>query len=208
MNEPTTVIEVFADVACPFTHVGLRRLVDRRDELGRTDLVLRVRAWPLEHVNGTPLNPEFIAEEVTAIQVQVAPDLFTGFSQAAFPTTSLPALALAAAAYRHSDIVGEAVSLSLRDLCFELGVNIADDDVLASVAAQYGLSVTNADRASIESDQGEGTTRGVIGSPHFFTPEGSFFCPLLDVGRDGHGTLNVERNDAGLATFLTACTLT
>ena len=29
-----TVIEVFADIACPFTHVGLRRLVDRRRTLG------------------------------------------------------------------------------------------------------------------------------------------------------------------------------
>ena len=30
-------IEVFADVLCPFTHVGLRRLVARRTELGRDD---------------------------------------------------------------------------------------------------------------------------------------------------------------------------
>ena len=30
-----TVIEVFADVTCPFTHVGLRRFVERRGELGR-----------------------------------------------------------------------------------------------------------------------------------------------------------------------------
>ena len=91
MNDPATVIEVFADVGCPFTHVGLRRMVDRRDELGRTDVVLRVRAWPLEHVNHTPLDPAFIAEEVAAIRVQVAPDLFTGFVPGAFPATSLPA---------------------------------------------------------------------------------------------------------------------
>lgn len=207
MSESTTIIEVFADVACPFTHVGLRRLVDRRDELGRTDVVLRVRAWPLEHVNGKPLDPVFIAEEVSAIKVQVAPDLFTGFAETAFPTTSLPALALAAAAYRRSDIVGEAVSLSLRDLCFEQGVNIADDEVLAHIAAEHGLTVIDVDRTSVEGDHAEGATRGVVGSPHFFTPEGGFFCPLLDVGRDDQGTLHVDRNDAGLAAFLTACTL-
>ena len=28
-----TAIEVFADVCCPFTHVGLRRIIDRRHDL-------------------------------------------------------------------------------------------------------------------------------------------------------------------------------
>jgi len=48
---PETVIEVFADVACPFTHVGLKSFVARRAGLGRDDVILRVRAWPLEIVN-------------------------------------------------------------------------------------------------------------------------------------------------------------
>jgi hypothetical protein len=47
------VVEVFADVSCPFAHVGLRRLVEQRDKLARDDIVLRVRAWPLELVNGS-----------------------------------------------------------------------------------------------------------------------------------------------------------
>ena len=55
------MIEVFADVVCPFTHVGLRRLVDRRDELGAS-AVLRVRAWPLELINGEPLAADLVAE--------------------------------------------------------------------------------------------------------------------------------------------------
>ena len=76
-----TAIEVFADVTCPFTHVGLRRLVDLRTQLGRPDVHLRVRAWPLEIVNGQPLDPDFIAEEVDDIRGQVAPDLFEGFAQ-------------------------------------------------------------------------------------------------------------------------------
>src|SRR6478735_6336015 len=40
-------IEVFADVRCPFAHVGLRRLVERRRALGRDDVRLVVRAWPM-----------------------------------------------------------------------------------------------------------------------------------------------------------------
>ena len=104
-----TVIEVFADVACPFTHVGLHRFVDRRQERNPTTL-LRVRAWPLELVNGEPLPPELVVEEVQALREQVAPDLFTGFDPTQFPETSLPAMAVAAAAYRHSNRLGERVS--------------------------------------------------------------------------------------------------
>ena len=97
---PATVVEVFADVTCPFTHVGLRHLVDVRAERDRPDVHLRVRAWPLEVVNGQALDAGFVAEEVDDIRDQVAPDLFAGFTVAAFPATSLPALALAAAADR------------------------------------------------------------------------------------------------------------
>src|SRR5262245_18171405 len=50
--EPTRLIEVFADVVCPFTHVGLRRLVGYRERAQREDVAIRVRAWPLELVNG------------------------------------------------------------------------------------------------------------------------------------------------------------
>ncbi len=164
MTDTITVIEVFADVGCPFAHVGLRRLVDRRDELGRTDVVLRVRAWPLEQVNDEPLDAALIDEEVAAIQVQVAPDLFTGFDPNAFPSSSLPAFALAAAAYRRSDTVGEAVSIALRDLCFEQGIDIANDVVLGRLAAEYDLTITDDDRASIERDHAEGGSRGVVGS--------------------------------------------
>ena len=207
MTDTKTVVEVFADVACPFTHVGLRRLADRRAELGRSDVVLRVRAWPLEHVNHAPLDGEFIAEEVDAIRAQVAPDLFAGFAADTFPGPRCRALALAAAAYRRGDDVGEAVSLELRDLCFEQGVDIADQAVLDRVAAEHDLTVTDDDRASFDLDHTEGSARGVIGSPHFFTPNGDFFCPLLDVGRDDLGVMHVERNEAGLAAFLVACTL-
>lgn len=53
-------VEVFADILCPFTHVGLRTLIDRRNEHGLTRPRLRIRAWPLEVVNGKPLDPEHV----------------------------------------------------------------------------------------------------------------------------------------------------
>jgi hypothetical protein len=111
------VIEVFADVSCPFTHVELRRLVARRAAEGHATPVLVVRAWPLELVNGQPLDPGFVAEEVGALREQVAPDLFAGFDPAAFPVTSIPALALAHAAYAVDAPTGERCpSLDIRRL--------------------------------------------------------------------------------------------
>ena len=57
--------------------------------------VVRVKAWPLELVNGEPLAAALVAEEGPTLRAQVAPDLFEGFDRSRFPTTSLPAMALA-----------------------------------------------------------------------------------------------------------------
>lgn len=177
------MIEVFADVVCPFTHVGLRRLVDRRRDLGST-AVLRVRAWPLELVNGEPLAADLVAEEVRELREQVAPDLFAGFDAMRFPATSLPAMALAADAYRRSAPVGERVSLALRHALFEEGRDIAATDVLADIAGAHDLGLPDAvDRAAIVADWEEGRRRGVQGSPHFFVDDEGFFCPALEIER-------------------------
>jgi predicted DsbA family dithiol-disulfide isomerase len=201
----STVIEVFADVGCPFTHVGLRRFVGRRAELGRDDVVLHVRAWPLEIINGKPLDPAFIAEEVDEIREQVAPDLFGHFDESSFPASSLPALALAGAAYEHDTAVGERVSLALRDLLFEQGVDIADATVLGRLADEHGVSVDLDDAARIHADHADGVARNVTGSPHFFTPAGGFFCPALDVSRDANGHLRISADPDGFAQFVDRC---
>jgi predicted DsbA family dithiol-disulfide isomerase len=201
-----TTIEVFADVACPFTHVGLRRLVAARAAAGRDDVVLLVRAWPLEIVNGHPLDPGFIDEEVVDIRAQVAPDLFTGFRPDAFPASSLPALALTDAAYRVGPTTGEHVALRLRDLLFEEGVDIADPSVLAGVATEAGVSPPFDDHAAVLADHAEGVSRGVIGSPHFFLPDGDgVFCPSLDVSRADDGHLHVAVDTDALDHFLARC---
>ena len=202
---PTTTIEVFAEVGCPFTHVGLRRLVEHRRAARRDDVRFHVRAWPLELVNGAPLDAAFIAEEVDEIRPQVAPDLFSGFSAAAFPATSLPAMALESAAYEVGPVVGEKVSLDLRDRLFEQGDDIAEPSVLADIAAAHGISFDPDDLSAAQRDHTEGVERGVIGSPHFFTPSGSFFCPALDVSRNAEGHLVVTADPDGFDSFIAAC---
>lgn len=201
----STQVEVFADVLCPFTHVGLRRLVERRESLGRTDVGLWVRSWPLEVVNGHPLDAAFVAEEVLEIREQVAPDLFAGFDPEAWPATAIPALALAVAAYRVSPITGEAVSLELRHRLFERGEDISDADVLAEVSGAYGVETSDDDVIGVHREHAEGVERKVTGSPHFFTAHQSFFCPVLKVGRDEDGALRVRPDHEGFDQFMEAC---
>jgi predicted DsbA family dithiol-disulfide isomerase len=178
-------IVVFADVACPFTHVGLQRLVRERRARGGGPQLL-VLAWPLELVNGHPLDPAFIAEEVEDIRAQVAPDLFRGFDPAAFPASSLPALALTSRARAVGPELGEQVALALRHRLFEDGQDIADPDVLRAVAAAHGLEVPDAaDAEAVHAEWRDGEARGVVGSPHFFAGEHDWFCPALDIARQG-----------------------
>jgi predicted DsbA family dithiol-disulfide isomerase len=196
------MIEVFADICCPFTHVGLRHLVARRDQIG-SRAVFRVKAWPLELVNGEPLAAALVAEEAAALRAQVAPDLFEGFDAARFPTTSLPALALAAAAYRRDSWVGERVSLALRDAVFEEGRDVGDPEVVAEIGRAHGVEREAVDDATVLDEWHEGERRGVAGSPFFFAGGHGFFCPSLEIEHVDE-RLRISRDAEGLERFLDA----
>ena len=197
-------VEVFADVWCPFTHVGLRRFVAFRDGSGES-MALRVRSWPLELVNSRPLDVDLVAEEIEQLRSVAAPELFTAFDPDAFPKTTLPALHVTARAYRASVATGEAVALELRHRLFEQGEDISDPSVLDAVVRAHGVPVDGDDAEDpVRLDWEQGARRGVIGSPHFFTPGGDFFCPALDVRRiDGH--LRITADPAGFDRFLESC---
>ncbi len=147
-------VEVYADIVCPFTHVGLRRLFALRDEMGRRDVAIRVRAWPLEIVNGELLGRELLEEEIEELRASVARDLFTGFDPGLFPMSSLPALALVERAYRHDLRTGEELSAELRDVLFEHRADLGSLEVLASIADRYGVGLPDeTDHAAILADQ-------------------------------------------------------
>jgi 2-hydroxychromene-2-carboxylate isomerase len=199
------VVEVFADIGCPFTHVGLRRFVAERTRRGREDVMLWVRAWPLELVNGVAMDPDFIAEEIGELRAQLAGDLFGGFRPDRFPTSTEPALRLAAQGYAVDVHTGEAVSLALRHELFEKGEDVADPKVLERVAAQFGLADGSSAATLVLADHAEGQRRGVVGSPHFFTARGDYFCPALDITRDEGGHLHISLDSEGYAEFLESC---
>ena len=201
--DPVRLIEVFADVVCPFTHVGLRRLFALRQQRHREDIAIRVRAWPLEVVNGEPVPRALLVEEVNHLRHTVAPDLFTAFEPDLFPMTSLPALAIAASAYRIDPRRGEHVSLALREALFEDGRDLTEPAELLRIS-QLGSDDLRAGEGHVRADYAEGRTRGVIGSPHFFVGDEGFFCPTLEIERvDGH--LSISFDAEGFNEFADRC---
>lgn len=198
------VVEVFADVACPFTHAGLRRFQAYRQQRGQTEPVLRVRAWPLELVNGKALAGPSMTPKIEALRADVATDLFVGFDERRFPATTLPAMAAEAAAYRQGLEVGEGFSFAVRHALFEDGLDVSDADVLRTLRDAHGVAEpVDADRSAVRHDFAEGKRRNVSGSPHFFTSDGDFFCPSLEIDHDDGG-FEVSFDSAGFQRFVSA----
>ncbi len=199
------MIEVFADISCPFAYVQLHQLASRRTLLGK-DVRIRTRAWPLELVNDGPTDPGKIADEVAALQAQVDSSLFAGFDAQRLPSTTLPALDLAALAYRHSDEVGEQVSLALRKALFLDGGDVSDAAVLGDIATEFGLgSPGPSQRDDVLQDWTDGQTRDVEGSPHFFCADRNVFSPGLSIS-NSNGEISVTPTIDALDAFIAACT--
>ena len=199
-------IEVFADIWCPFTHVGLRAIDDERRRLGRSDIGLIVRAWPLELVNGVPMPADKAVRNVAVLRGQVAPDMFADFDGEHFPTSTLPALALVARAYRMDVQTGERASFAVRDALFEHGQDISDQTVLEALAGQLGLEPPDEDdRRAVTADWEEGKRRGVRGSPHVYCGATDMFCPTLEISNTPETGLCVRRNTARLKALIAEC---
>jgi predicted DsbA family dithiol-disulfide isomerase len=197
------LVEVYAEVTCPFAHYSLRRFRERRRLAGAEHVRLRVRAWPLELVNGEPLAADTVAGEIADLRAQVAPDLFSGFSPLNMPASTIAVLGTATLAYAGGVEVGEAFSFAVRDALFEEGRPIGDPDVLADVAGEHGVEVPDeaAARAAVEADLEEGRRQGVVGSPHFVVDGTPFFCPTLDIERRGPH-LHIDVDDVGWHRFI------
>jgi len=194
-------LEVFADITCPFTHVGLKQVTDHVAAMRRPVDVL-VRAWPLEWVNGAPLDVDAVVVKAAALHDQLGVDDFAGLRTDAWPASTIPALNLAADAYARDAATGLAVSIALRTALFEEGRDIGDLDVLGQIGRRHGLQLPPLEPLpAVEADYEAGKLRGVRGSPHFFVGDDGFFCPALDLGRDADGHLTARFDRDMLADF-------
>jgi predicted DsbA family dithiol-disulfide isomerase len=194
-------IEIFADVWCPFAHFSLRTVRALRDGLSPESPIF-VRAWPLELVNGKPLDPDVTAAHVAELRRDVAPELFAGFDPGAMPDTTLGALALVEAANDVDPWLGESISVALRDALFEEGRRI-DDHMLAGIARRSGLDEgVIGERSRVETRLEQGRARGVKGSPHIFIGDRGMFCPLLDIERDQSGELHMQERFERFEAFV------
>ncbi len=198
------MIEVFADIWCPFAYVGLRVVRTRRD-LSSPTTAIRVRAWPLELVNGAPMDVEKTTHHVQDLREQLGLALFRGYDPDNFPTTTLSGLAFVAAAERVSEGGGEAASFRIRESLWEQGRDVGDDAVVAGLADEFGVTITDADRQAVLDDWHDGQRRGVKGSPHFFCGDRDEFCPSLAMQRDDDGDLHVAPDPQRLEVFLQGC---
>lgn len=195
-------IEVFADITCPFTHIGLKIVVAEVAALD-VEIEVKVRAWPLEWVNGSMADPVAIGDKIALITEQLSVTDFDGFRTDRWPRTTIPALNLAAAGYEIDPATGLAASLHLRSLVFEHGRDVSDSDVLAEVAASFGLPVPQTDPSPwVVADYEDGKRRGVRGSPDFFVGDDEFFCPSLDLGHTDDGTLTSSFDADGLRQLI------
>ncbi|MEZ5228615.1 MAG: hypothetical protein R2710_18675 [Acidimicrobiales bacterium] len=77
--------------------------------------------------------------------------------------------------------------------------------MLNTIADAAGLPpAIPADTEAVLAEWERGKERGVVGSPHFFTEHGAFFCPALDIKRvDGH--LRIAPDLPAFETFVEAC---
>ncbi len=196
------MIEVFADITCPFTHVGLSMVADK---LSRSEVEtnLRVRSWPLEWVNGSSLKAGPVMAKAEILRSELGIEQFAGINPGAWPTTTIPALNLAAAANEIDVRVGLAVNLELRDALFERGQDISDPTVLRGIALAHDIPMTDREpSASVLGDYEDGKRRHVKGSPDFFAGDDEFFCPTLELGHDDSGQLTAQFDIAGLEDFI------
>ncbi|MEO5725233.1 MAG: DsbA family protein [Ilumatobacteraceae bacterium] len=198
-------IEVYADIWCPFAHVGLR-LVDDQRRRHRPDLGLIVRAWPLELVNGEAADAAATVRHADELREQVDPTLFAGLDIDHFPKSTLEGLALVARAYRRGTETGTKASFAVREALFEHGQDISDPAVLAGLAGLLDIDLPDdTDRQAVLDDWHGGQQRGVLGSPHFFAGDANVFCPSLAINRDADGTLSIATDRGRLDKFLRDC---
>lgn len=186
MEIPEKTVVVFADIGCPWAHAAVHRFYETRARLGLEEIVLDVRAFPLEVFNSRPTPKRTLDAEIP-VAGGLSPD--AGWQLWArqpfeYAVTTLPAMESVYAAKVQSVRGAETLDRLLRKAFFGESRTISMRHVILDVAR----SVPELDLDRLAKDLDSGTfrrnlfddfelakTSAVKGSPHFFAPDGSDF---------------------------------
>lgn len=178
-------IVVFSDLACPFAHVLLHRLLTARTRLGLDDDIrIDHHAFPIELLNRAPGTRHGSDSEIPvlgALEPDAGWQLWQG-PDYHYPSTMLPAFEAVQAAKQQSLRASERLDAALRRAFWQHSRPIHLHHEILDVAAD----VHDLDAGRLENDLTRGTARravfddaalaatdAVTLSPHVFLPDGT-----------------------------------
>lgn len=178
-------VTVWSDIHCPWAAVAVHRLRAARRAEG-LDVLFEQRPWPLELVNGRG-TPRHVVPVETAVLANHEPELFGALDPDVWPSTSMPAFELIAAARRVQGArAAEEVDYRVRLAFFREGTDISIraglQQVLEATAQAYPelapekiLEAWDSEpvRADVLADYQRSTDLPIQGSPQIFWPDGS-----------------------------------
>ncbi len=206
-------IAIYADIACPWSHVALFRLHRARARLRRDDDVrFDLRAFPLEVFNERP-TPKRTLDAETPVCGALEPD--AGWRMWArhdhdYPVTTLLALEAVQASKAQGLAASEQLDRALRVALFARSRNISmRHEILEAAQGCDGL-----DAGKLGHDLDRGVARHLVfehaeearevveGSPHLFLPDGSgVHNPGIQMhweGSHGQGFPVVDEDEPGI----------
>lgn len=177
-------IAIYADIACPWSHVAIHRLHTTRARLGlERDVSFDLRPFPLEVFNKRATPKRTLDAEIPVaggLEPQAGWRLWDG-PEYDYPVSTLLALEAVQAAKSQGLDASAALDRALRGAFFARSRNIALRHVVLEVAEECARVDAGALRHSLD----QGTSRsavlrsvsapdeGVRGSPHLFLSDGT-----------------------------------
>ena len=196
-------IEIWSDIQCPWSYVVSLRL-RRALRVSRRPIRVLWRYWSLELVNRCA-TPRWLLEAERAILARCEPDAFAPWQRDDFPSTFLPAMALAAAARQQDLDFADTVDRAAREAFFLDQCNVAVLPELIDTLDRKGIVTDRLQDAfwsgkgwrELWNDWQESHSRAIQGSPHLFVVElgTNVHNPGLREGTTPHGLPLVLHDD-------------
>lgn len=211
MQVPPGTIVIWSDIACPWAHTAVYRLLEARRRLELdAEVVLEHLAYPLELFDERGTDMRLLEAE---IPVLAGAEPGAGWQRWAgqdweWPVTTLPALEAVRAAHLQGAAAAERLDRALRLAFFGQSRRISLRHVIIEVARECeGLDVDSlieaiddgTARRRVIDESRLAAASSVLGSPHLFLPDGTdVHNPGLRVswiGSEESGYPVIEEND-------------